>query len=75
MAIERAIEGKPLVIKVEDLWKSLENEFTESSMLPTDSNMEDWLQLLDFDPRKVARVRRPGDSENAAAATMSRSII
>lgn len=75
MAIERAIEGKPLVIKVEDLWNSLENEFTESSMLPTDSNMEDWLQLLDFDPRKVARVRRPGDSENAAAATMSRSII
>ncbi len=74
-AIERAIAGEKLQIKVDDLMHALKNEFTENSILPTDSNMEDWLQLLDFDPKKVARVRRPSDSDQAASDTLSRSII
>lgn len=74
-AIERAIAGETLQIRIDDLKKALENEFTENSILPTDSNMEDWLQLLDFDPKNVARVRRPNDSDQAASDTLSRSII
>jgi len=74
-AVERAIKGQPVMIKVDDLIQALETEFTESSILPSDSNQEDWLQLLDLDSRKVARVRRPGDSDQSAAETMSRSII
>ena len=74
-AVERAITGEPVMIKVDDLIQALETEFTESSILPSDSNQEDWLQLLDLDSRKVARVRRPGDSDQSAAETMNRSII
>ncbi len=74
-AIERAIAGEELQIKAGDLMHALKSEFTENSILPTDSNMEDWLQLLDFDPKKVARVRRPDDSDQAASDTLSRSII
>ena len=69
------LKGQPVMIKVDDLIQALETEFTESSILPSDSNQEDWLQLLDLDSRKVARVRRPGDSDQSAAETMSRSII
>ena len=60
---------------MDDLLKSLETEFVENNVLPSDSNMEDWLQLLDFDPKIVVRVRRPRDSDQAAHQTMSRSII
>ncbi|MCZ6512889.1 MAG: AAA family ATPase [Nitrospinae bacterium] len=74
-AIERAIVGEELQIKADDLTQALANEFNENSILPADSNMEDWLQLLDFDPKKVVRVRRPSDSDQAAANTLSRSII
>ena len=74
-AIERAIAGEELQIKADDLTQALANEFNENSILPADSNMEDWLQLLDFDPKKVVRVRRPSDSDQAAANTLSRSII
>ena len=74
-AIERAIAGEKLMLKVDDLLQSLEHEFVESNVLPSDSNMEDWLQLLDFDPKNVVRVRRPRDSDQAAHQTMSRSII
>ena len=74
-AVERAINGQPVIIKVDDLIQSLENEFTESQILPSDSSREDWLQLLDLDPRKVASVRRPGESDYSAAETMNRSII
>ena len=74
-AIERAILGEELRITVDDLLRSLQTEFTESSLLPTESNMEDWLQLLDMDPRHVVRVRRPNDSDRAATQTMDRSII
>lgn len=74
-AIERAILGEELRITVDDLLRSLQTEFTESSLLPTESNMEDWLQLLDMDPRHVVRVRRPNDFDRAATQTMDRSII
>lgn len=74
-AIERAIAGEELQIKADDLMHALKSEFTENSILPTDSNMEDWLQLLDFDPKKVVRVRLPNDSDQAASDTLSRSII
>jgi len=74
-SIERAIAGEKLQIKSDDLKQALHNEFTENSVLPADSNMEDWLQLLDFDPKNVARVRRPNDSDQAASDTLSRSII
>ncbi len=74
-AIERAITGEELQIKSDDMTQALHNEFTENSVLPADSNMEDWLRLLDFDPKNVARVRRPNDSDQAASDTLSRSII
>ncbi len=74
-AIERAINGENLVIKADDLIDALQVEFKENSILPADSNMEDWLQLLDFDPKQVARVRRPDDSDQATHKTMRRSII
>jgi len=64
-----------LQIKSDDMTQALKKEFTENSLLPTDSNMEDWLQLLDFDPKNVVRVRRPNDSDQAASDTLSRSII
>ncbi len=75
IAIERAIKGEPLILKVDDLMNALKVEFKENSVLPTDSNMEDWLQLLDFDPKNVARLRRPNDSDQAASHTINRSII
>ena len=74
-AIERAIAGEELQIKADDLMHALKSEFTETSILPTDANREDWLQLLDFDPKKVVRVRLPDDSDQAASDTLSRSII
>ena len=74
-ANERAIAGEELQIKADDLMHALKSEFTENSILPTDANMEDWLQLLDFDPKKVVRVRLPNDSDQAASDTLSRSII
>lgn len=74
-AIERAIGGGELVIKVEDLVISLDNEFKEGSLLPAESNMEDWLQLLDIDPHNVVRVRRPKSSDSATAMTLNRSMI
>jgi proteasome-associated ATPase len=75
MAIERAIAGGELLIKTDDLLQSLETEFTEGSLLPAQPNLEDWLQLLDIDPHNVVWVRRPRDSDNAAAETFRRSMI
>ena len=74
-AIERAIGGAELQITVDDLLVSLETEFTESSLLPAESNMEDWLQLLDMESRHVVRVKKPNESDHAAQATLKRSII
>ena len=74
-SIERAIAGEELKIRKDDMTQALKNEFTENSILPADSNMEDWLRLLDFDPKNVVRVRRPSDSDQAASDTLSRSII
>ncbi|MCA9483929.1 MAG: AAA family ATPase, partial [Nitrospina sp.] len=74
-AIERAIKGEPLALKVDDLTEALKVEFRDNSVLPADSNMEDWLQLLDFDPKHVARVRRPDESNKATQKTITRSII
>ena len=73
--IERAIAGEPLMMKVDDLTQALATEFAENNIFPSDSNMEDWLQLLDFDPKNVVRLRRPDDADQAASKTMSRSII
>jgi hypothetical protein len=75
MAIKRAIDGEPLAIQVADLIESLKNEFTESNLLPAESNMEDWLQLLDMESRHVVRIRRPQDSDQATVNTLNRSII
>ncbi|MFQ5445175.1 MAG: AAA family ATPase, partial [Nitrospinales bacterium] len=75
MAIERSISGGDLKIQVEDLLKSLDSEFKENSFLPVESNMDDWMRLLDMDPRNVVRIKRPSDSDSAAAMTMDRSII
>jgi len=74
-AIERAIKGEELRITVQDLLASLETEFTESSLLPAESNLEDWLQLLDMESRNVVRVRKPNRSDRAAETTIKRSII
>ena len=74
-AIERAIKGEELRITVEDLLKCLETEFTESSLLPAESNLEDWLQLLDMESRNVVRVRKPNQSDRQAETTIKRSII
>ena len=75
MAIERAIGGGELIIRASDLTAGLENEFTESGLLPTESNLEDWLQLLDIEPHQVVRVRKPKDADIAATDTLNRSMI
>ena len=59
----------------EDLIQCLKPEFKHGNLLPAESNLEDWLQLLDLDPRNVVRVRRPNESDQAAAETLNRSII
>ena len=73
-AIEIAIDGKELIILSIDLTECLETEFTDGNLLPAESNLEDWLQLLDLDPRDVVRVRRPNQSHQAAAESLNRSI-
>ncbi len=75
LAIERAIDGEELKIKTSDLVRALKEEFTESALLPSSSNMEDWLQLLDHEPRNVVRVRKPSRSDRATEDTINRSII
>ncbi|UCD12232.1 MAG: AAA family ATPase [Nitrospinaceae bacterium] len=74
-AIERAIAGETLAITVDDLTSSLETEFKEGSVLPSESNMTDWLQLLDMDSRQVVRIRRPNEADQATENTYNRSII
>jgi len=74
-AIERAIKGEELRITVQDLLACLETEFTESTLLPAESNLEDWLQLLDMESRNVVRVRKPNQSDRQAETTIKRSII
>ncbi len=74
-AIERAIEGEKLCITVDDLTVSLETEFKEGSLLPAESNLEDWLQLLDMESKDVVRVRKPNESDSAAQNTIRRSVI
>ncbi|OGW15234.1 MAG: AAA family ATPase [Nitrospinae bacterium RIFCSPLOWO2_12_FULL_47_7] len=75
LAIERAISGGELIIRVDDLLRSLEAEFIESNVLPAESNMEDWLKLLDKDPRNVVRIRKPNAADRDSEITMNRSII
>ena len=74
-AIERAINGETLRLMVDDLVVSLETEFQEGSLLPAESHLEDWLQLLDMESKNVVRVRRPDESDKATENTMRRSII
>ncbi len=74
-AIERAIGGGTLCLTVEDLVVALETEFEEGSLLPAESNLEDWLQLLDMDSKDVVRVRKPNHSDKATDNTIRRSII
>ena len=74
-AIERAINGETLCLTVDDLVVSLETEFQEGSLLPAESHLEDWLQLLDMESKNVVRVRRPNASDKATENTMRRSII
>ncbi len=74
-AIERAIQGETLCMTVDDLIVSLEAEFEEGSLLPAESNMEDWLQLLDMESKNVVRVRKPSESDKTTENTIRRSII
>lgn len=74
-AIERAIEGETLCITVDDLTTSLKTEFKEGSLLPAESNLEDWLQLLDMESKNVVRVRKPNESDSATENTIRRSVI
>ncbi len=74
-AIERAIEGEKLCITVDDLTTALETEFKEGSLLPAESNLDDWLQLLDMESKNVVRVRKPNESDTAAENTSRRSVI
>jgi len=74
-AIERAVDGEELKVLSKDLTQCLETEFKDGNLLPVESNLEDWLQLLDLDPHQVVRVRRPNESDQAAAETVNRSII
>lgn len=74
-AIERAIEGDKLSVTVDDLTTALETEFKEGSLLPAESNLEDWLQLLDMESKNVVRVRKPNESDTAAENTSRRSVI
>lgn len=73
--IERAIQGGTLCMTVDDLIVSLEAEFEEGNLLPAESNMEDWLQLLDMESKNVVRVRKPDKSDKATESTIRRSII
>jgi len=75
LAIERAIEGKALCIMVDDLITALETEFKEGRLLPAESNLEDWLQLLDMESKNVVRVRKPNESDTATENTIRRSVI
>ena len=74
-AIERAIEGEKLCVTVDDLTTGLETEFKEGSLLPAESNLDDWLQLLDMESKNVVRVRKPNESDSAAENTSRRSVI
>ncbi len=74
-SIERAIQGETLCMTVDDLIVSLEAEFEEGNLLPAESNMEDWLQLLDMESKNVVRVRKPRESDRATENTIRRSII
>jgi proteasome-associated ATPase len=74
-AIERAIDGKKLCITVDDLTTALKTEFKEGSLLPAESNLEDWLHLLDMDSKNVVRVRKPDESDSATENTIRRSVI
>ena len=75
IAIERAISGEELSMMPEDLALAIRKEFTEGSIFPADPNIEDWLQLLDFDSHSVARIRRPKESDAATDQTLTRSMI
>lgn len=75
LAIERAIEGKALCIMVDDLTTALGTEFKEGRLLPAESNLEDWLQLLDMESKNVVRVRKPNESDTATENTIRRSVI
>ena len=74
-AIERAIDGEKLCITVDDLTTALKTEFKEGSLLPAESNLEDWLHLLDMDSKNVVRVRKPDESDSATENTIRRSVI
>ena len=74
-AIERAINGEKLCITVDDLLTALKTEFKEGSLLPAESNLEDWLHLLDMESKNVVRVRKPNESDSATENTMRRSVI
>ncbi len=74
-AIERAIHGEALRLTVDDMIVSMETEFQEGHLLPAESHLEDWLQLLDMESKNVVQVRRPGESDQATENTMRRSVI
>ena len=74
-AIERAIAGEKLCITVDDLTTALKTEFKEGSLLPAESNLEDWLHLLDMESKNVVRVRKPNESDSATENTIRRSVI
>jgi proteasome-associated ATPase len=57
-AIKRAIEtkGQELGIRLADLEQAIEDEYRENDIFPTTDSVEDWLQLIDYEPENVVKI-------------------
>jgi proteasome-associated ATPase len=62
MAIKRAIadRSKEAGIRLDDLLRATDQEYSENEIFPKSDVQEDWLQLLDYDPENVASVKPVG---------------
>ena len=65
LAIKRSIrlESSTEGIHLDDLLASLSEEYRENEIFPKGDSLEDWLKLLDYEPERVASVRKPRKSE------------
>lgn len=71
-AIKRAIEtkGQELGISLADLEQAIEDEYRENDIFPTTDSVEDWLQLIDYEPENVVKIApiRPEKSKRRQSA-------
>ncbi|MDE2127393.1 MAG: AAA family ATPase [Armatimonadetes bacterium] len=69
VAIKRSIQlmSSTEGIRLDDLLASLADEYSENEIFPKGDSLEDWLKLLDYEPERVASVRKPRKSERARA--------